>query len=124
MLPKRALRHAVLQRGKEVMASLPKDKKALVILGRPYNTTDPLLNLRLVEKLINLNTLCPFLWIFCRLVDENIFEDYKMMYWPNGQKIMSASRIVRKTRESCTRFTWVISGAAPIRFSLILCVRK
>ena len=87
---------AVLQRGKEVMANLPKDKKALVILGRPYNTTDPLLNLRLVEKLINLNTL-PIPVDFLPLVEENIFKDYKMMYWPNGQKIMSASRIVRKT---------------------------
>jgi predicted nucleotide-binding protein (sugar kinase/HSP70/actin superfamily) len=95
MLHKQNLRNAVLQRGKEVMSNLPKDKKALVILGRPYNTTDPLLNLRLVEKLINLNTL-PIPVDFLPLVDENIFEDYKMMYWPNGQKIMSASRIVRK----------------------------
>ena len=86
---------AVLKRGKEVMASLPKDKKALVILGRPYNTTDPLLNLRLIEKLINLNTL-PIPVDFLPLLEENIFDDYKMMYWPNGQKIMSASRIVRK----------------------------
>jgi predicted CoA-substrate-specific enzyme activase len=86
---------AVLKRGKEVMANLPKDKKALVILGRPYNTTDPLLNLRLVEKLINLNTL-PIPVDFLPLFEENIFDDYKMMYWPNGQKIMSASRIVQK----------------------------
>jgi predicted CoA-substrate-specific enzyme activase len=86
---------AVRQRGKEVMANLPKDKKALVILGRPYNTTDPLLNLRLVEKLINLNTL-PIPVDFLPLLEENIFDDYKMMYWPNGQKIMSASRIVHK----------------------------
>jgi predicted CoA-substrate-specific enzyme activase len=86
---------AVKSRGREVMANLPKDKKALVILGRPYNSTDPLLNLRLVEKLINLNTL-PIPVDFLPLLEENIFEDYKMMYWPNGQKIMSASRIVRK----------------------------
>ena len=86
---------AVKQRGTEVMANLPKERKALVILGRPYNTTDPLLNLRLVEKLINLNTL-PIPVDFLPLQDENIFADYKMMYWPNGQKIMSASRIIRK----------------------------
>ncbi len=86
---------AVQKRGREVMANLPKDKKALVILGRPYNTTDPLLNLRLVEKLINLNTL-PIPVDFLPLLEENIFDDYKMMYWPNGQKIMSASRIVLK----------------------------
>ena len=81
------------------MANLPKDKKALVILGRPYNTTDPLLNLRLVEKLINLNTL-PIPVDFLPLLEENIFDDYKMMYWPNGQKIMSASRIVQEKRQS------------------------
>lgn len=85
----------VIRRGKEVLASLPKDKKVLVLLGRPYNTTDPLLNLRLVEKLINLNTL-PVPVDFLPLSDENIFGDYRMMYWPNGQKIMSASRIIRK----------------------------
>src|SRR5690606_4131267 len=88
---------AVKSRGREVMANLPKDKKALVILGRPYNSTDPLLNLRLVEKLINLNML-PIPVDFLPLLEENIFEDYKMMYWPNGQKIMSASRIVRKNK--------------------------
>lgn len=86
---------AVKQRGREVLANLPGDKKALVILGRQYNTTDPLLNLRLVEKLINLNTL-PIPVDFLPLLEENIFDDYKMMYWPNGQKIMSASRIIRK----------------------------
>lgn len=87
--------NAVISRGKEVMASLPKDKKAIVILGRPYNSTDPLLNLRLVEKLINLNTV-PIPVDFLPLIEENIFDDYKMMYWPNGQKIMLASRIVQK----------------------------
>ncbi|MBK7174127.1 MAG: CoA activase [Bacteroidales bacterium] len=85
----------VIRRGKEVLANLPEDKKVLVLLGRPYNTTDPLLNLRLVEKLINLNTL-PVPVDFLPLLDENIFSDYRMMYWPNGQKIMSASRIIRK----------------------------
>ncbi len=86
---------SVKARGKEVLANLPKDKKVLVILGRPYNSTDPLLNLRLIEKLINLDTL-PVPVDFLPLWEENIFEDYKMMYWPNGQKIMSASRLVRK----------------------------
>jgi predicted CoA-substrate-specific enzyme activase len=85
----------VKQRGREVMANLPVDKKVLVIIGRQYNTTDPLLNLRLVEKLINLNTL-PVPVDFLPLLEENIFDDYKMMYWPNGQKIMAASRIIRK----------------------------
>ncbi|MEN8119642.1 MAG: acyl-CoA dehydratase activase [Bacteroidota bacterium] len=82
-------------RGKEVMNNLPKDKKALVILGRPYNTNDPFLNLRLVEKLINQDTL-PIPVDFLPLHEENIFDDYKTIYWPNSQKILAATRIIHK----------------------------
>ncbi|MBU8891718.1 MAG: hypothetical protein KOO66_03015 [Bacteroidales bacterium] len=88
---------SVAKRGKEVLDNFPKDKKGMVILGRPYNTSDPFLNLRLVEKLINLNTI-PVPIDFLPLNDENIFDDYSMMYWPNGQKILSASRIIRKNK--------------------------
>ena len=87
---------SVLQsRGRVILENLPPDKKAMVILGRPYNTGDPALNLRLVEKLINLDTI-PIPLDFLPLNEENIFGDYKMMYWPNGQKMLSASRLIRK----------------------------
>ncbi len=82
-------------RGVEVMKNLPKDKKIFVILGRPYNTGDPMLNLDLVKKLINLDVY-PIPIDYLPLENENIFGDYPMMYWPNGQKILSASRIIRK----------------------------
>ena len=88
----------VEKRGEEVMRSLPKDKRALVLLGRPYNTGDPLLNLRLVEKLINLNTI-PIPLDYLPLKNENVFDKYKMMYWPNGQKIISAARIIKKSSQ-------------------------
>ncbi len=85
----------VKRRGKEVMANLPKDKESMVVLGRPYNTGDPALNLRLIEKLINLDVM-PIPVDFLPLEQENIFDDYPMMYWPNGQKILKAARIVSK----------------------------
>jgi len=88
----------VQDRGREVLSSLPDDKRAMVIFGRPYNTGDPFLNLRLVEKLINLNTI-PIPIDYLPLKTENIFDDYYMMYWPNGQKILSASRIVQKNNK-------------------------
>ncbi|MFN8135429.1 MAG: acyl-CoA dehydratase activase [Bacteroidales bacterium] len=84
-------------RGRSILDNLPSDKKAMVILGRPYNTGDPALNLRLVEKLINLNTI-PIPLDFLPLQEENIFDDYRMMYWPNGQKILAASRLIRKNK--------------------------
>ncbi len=80
-------------RGKEVLASLPAGKTAAVILGRPYNCGDPALNLRIVEKLINLDVL-PIPVDFLPLDEEAIFGRYPSMYWPNGRKILQASRIV------------------------------
>ena len=94
-LQQTAFENAIQSRGRIILENLPKDKKAMVILGRPYNTGDPALNLRLVEKLINLNTI-PIPVDFLPLNQENIFDDYKMMYWPNGQKILCATRIIRK----------------------------
>lgn len=84
-------------RGKEIMESDPGEGiKKVVILGRPYNTGDPYLNLSLIEKLINLKTL-PIPVDFLPLERENVFDDYPMMYWPNGQKIIAASKLVRKS---------------------------
>ncbi|MBA7641023.1 hypothetical protein ES703_48695 [subsurface metagenome] len=91
----RAFEKRVSALGDEVLSRLPEDKIPLVILGRPYNTGDPELNLRLVEKFINLNVL-PIPLDFLPLEKENIFDEYPMMYWPNGQKVIAASRIIAK----------------------------
>ncbi len=86
---------SVQEKGREVLANLPEDKESVVILGRPYNTGDPELNLRMVEKLINQNVM-PIPIDFLPLHEENVFEDYNMMYWPNGQKIISAVKYIKK----------------------------
>ena len=85
----------VRARGREVLASLPEDKECLVIMGRPYNTGDPALNLRMIEKLINLDVL-PIPMDYLPLEDEHITSDYNRMYWPNGQRILAAARIIGK----------------------------
>ncbi len=91
--------NSLRERGKEILnTDFCKGVRKVVILGRPYNTGDPFLNLGLVEKLINLETL-PVPVDFLPLDDENIFDDYPMMYWPNGRKIISASRIINKSRD-------------------------
>jgi len=88
-----AFERKVENRGREILENLPEGRIAAVILGRPYNTTDPELNLRLVEKLINLDVL-PIPIDFLPLSKENIFNDYSMMYWPNGRNIIAAARII------------------------------
>ncbi len=85
-------------RGHEVLKDLPEGKKSVVIIGRPYNTNDPEMNLHLVEKLINLDVL-PIPIDFLPLSEENIYNDYSMMYWPNGRNILAASRIIARNKD-------------------------
>ncbi len=83
------------QRGREIIANLPEGRQSFVVIGRSYNTSDPALNLNLSEKLRNMNILAIPI-DFLPLKDENIFDTYPMMYWPSGQKILAASRIVAR----------------------------
>ena len=82
---------AVVEKGKLALEQRPKDKEAVVILGRPYNSGDPELNLHIVEKLINMDVV-PIPVDYLPLSEHNPFEDYPMMYWPNGQRIISATK--------------------------------
>lgn len=86
---------ALAVRGAEILNNLPEGKEAMVILGRAYNSGDPELNLRLVEKLITLNVL-PIPLDFLPLGEENIFDDFPNMYWPGGRKILAGARMVAK----------------------------
>lgn len=86
---------SLIQKGEEILNNLPEGRKAMVILGRPYNAGDPELNLRLVEKLISQEVL-PIPLDFLPLGEENVFEDYPNMYWPNGRKLLSGARIIAR----------------------------
>ncbi len=79
--------------GNEVLSKIPGNCKPVVILGRPYNSTDPHLNLGLVEKLLSQNVM-PIPLDMLDLSSYNIFESYRNMYWPNGQKIIAAAQMV------------------------------
>ncbi len=82
-------------RGKNLLENLPKDTRIVVIFGRPYNTGDAALNLRLVKKLLSMNVL-PVPLDFLPIEQENVFNKYPGMYWPNGQRIIAASKYVAK----------------------------
>jgi len=85
-------------KGQEVFKNLNGSIRKVVVLGRSYNTSDPMLNLRLIKKLLNINVL-PIPIDFLPLHNENIFDDYPSMYWPNGQKILKASRIIARQKD-------------------------
>ncbi|MGB2768152.1 MAG: acyl-CoA dehydratase activase [Candidatus Zixiibacteriota bacterium] len=84
-------------RGQEVLQNLREDQKALVIVGRPYNTCDPDLSLNLPKKLADLGVLAiPMDFL---VNDAGIKKDHlPNMYWKYGQKILGSSEILRKQR--------------------------
>jgi len=86
----------LVEYGKKVLNEIPKNCRPVVLLGKPYNTTDSHLNLGLVEKLITQNVM-PIPVDMLDLAPYNIFTNYRNMYWPNGQKIIAASQLVAQT---------------------------
>ncbi len=88
-------RAAMLGRGKEVLASLPAGKPSLVIVSRPYNGCDPGLNLRIPEKLKDMNVLA--IPVDFLPVQPSDSEHMKNMYWRYGQRILSAADFIAKT---------------------------
>jgi len=87
---------SLIEYGRNVFKNIPSNCRPVVLLGRPYNSTDPHLNLGLVEKLIAQNVM-PVPLDMLDLTPYNIFKNYRNMYWPNGQKIIAAAQHVAAT---------------------------
>jgi predicted CoA-substrate-specific enzyme activase len=92
-----AFESRLVEYGKQVLNNIPKDCRPIVILGRPYNTTDPFLNLGLVEKLIG-HGFMPIPLDMLDLHVNEVFGDYRSMYWPNGQRILAATKLVAQDK--------------------------
>ena len=89
-------RERLLERGREVLStSNGKDGRLVVIVGRPYNTGDPGLNLDLPKKLRGLGV-CPIPLDMLPVTDVDITDDFPNMYWKYGQRILRAARFVRE----------------------------
>jgi predicted nucleotide-binding protein (sugar kinase/HSP70/actin superfamily) len=86
----------LVEYGKDVLQNIPKNCRPVVLLGKPYNSGDPHLNIGLIEKLISQNVM-PIPIDMLDLSPYNIFVNYRNMYWPNGQKIIAAAQHVAKT---------------------------
>jgi predicted CoA-substrate-specific enzyme activase len=82
--------------GRDILKRVPENCRPVVLLGRPYNSTDPILNLNLVEKLISQNVM-PIPIDMLDLSPFKIFGNYRNMYWPNGQKMIAAAQLVART---------------------------
>ncbi len=85
------------RRGQEVLARLKPDEKAIVIVGRVYNTCDPEMTLNLPEKLRDLNVLAiPLDFLPLRSLAKEVSSTHPNMYWKSGQKILCAAGMIAK----------------------------
>jgi predicted CoA-substrate-specific enzyme activase len=91
-----AFETSLINYGKDILKRVPENCRPVVLLGRPYNSADPILNLNLVEKLISQNVM-PIPVDMLDLTPYKIFGNYRNMYWPNGQKMIAAAQMVAAT---------------------------
>jgi predicted CoA-substrate-specific enzyme activase len=80
--------------GAETLAALKDTDKAMVIIGRPYNSADPGANLNIHKKLTELGV--HSLPMDMLPVDDNavIDNDLESIYWGYGQKILRTARTI------------------------------
>ncbi|SEP37777.1 acyl-CoA dehydratase activase [Propionispora vibrioides] len=78
----------------KVAESLQKEEKAFIIITRTYNTADPILNMKIPQKLIEMGykvlTLANI-----PAYDYDVSAYYPNMYWPFGQHILAGAKLVR-----------------------------
>ncbi|MHB8845910.1 MAG: acyl-CoA dehydratase activase [Nitrospirota bacterium] len=84
---------AVHELGKEVLGSLKPGERALVLIGRTYNTTDAGMNMNLPAKVRDLGVQA-IPMDFLPLHDAD-HADMDEMYWRSGQKIIAAARALK-----------------------------
>ncbi|HTY81866.1 MAG TPA: acyl-CoA dehydratase activase, partial [Dehalococcoidales bacterium] len=83
------------QRGKEILDNLKPSEKAIVLVGRAYNTYDDAMTLNIPEKLRDLNMLAiPIDFLPLASVAGEVSAFHPNMYWKAGQKILCAGRII------------------------------
>ncbi|MDZ7634659.1 MAG: acyl-CoA dehydratase activase-related protein [Bacteroidales bacterium] len=87
---------SLVEYGREVLANIPSGCRPVIIIGRPYNSADPHLNLNLTEKLLAQDVM-PIPLDMLDLSLSQIYGNYRNMYWPNGQKMIAAAQYVAKT---------------------------
>ncbi|MBN2586233.1 MAG: hypothetical protein JXR55_02975, partial [Candidatus Fermentibacteraceae bacterium] len=88
-------RRRLLELGREALAGLKQHQPAFVIISRPYNGSDPAVNVELPDKLAKLGaSVIPT--DFLDLPMRRTAEIHGNMYWQYGQRILAAALAIRE----------------------------
>ncbi|MHB9133899.1 MAG: acyl-CoA dehydratase activase [Armatimonadota bacterium] len=85
---------AMLERGRRVLAELPKDGLAVVIVSRPYNGCDNGVNMEIPLRFRELGVL-PIPMDMLPLDAENLSSQFPHLSWRYGQKIIATADYIR-----------------------------
>ncbi|OGN99855.1 MAG: hypothetical protein A2Y58_02035, partial [Chloroflexi bacterium RBG_13_51_52] len=87
------------KRGQEILSQLKPDEKAIVLIGRAYNTYDEAMTLNIPEKLRDMNVLAiPLDFLPLQAMSDEIIKAHPNMYWKAGQKILGAARMIAQDK--------------------------
>ncbi|HEY3351631.1 MAG TPA: acyl-CoA dehydratase activase [Polyangia bacterium] len=105
------------EEGERRLAALKAEgKRAIVALGRPYNTFDMGANLGLPQKIADLgHTVVPIDFLAFR--PEELGPQYRNLYWHYGQRIVAAARRIAKD-ESLSAIYFTNFNCGPDSFLL------
>ncbi|MDD5458483.1 MAG: acyl-CoA dehydratase activase [Phycisphaerae bacterium] len=91
-----AFEKSLREKGKEILDNLSDKKRLFVLVSRPYNGCDEAMNLRLPEKLAELDAeVIPMDMLDlgqASLTDSSL---HRSVYWSYGQKILRAAEIIK-----------------------------
>ncbi|MCJ7822719.1 MAG: acyl-CoA dehydratase activase-related protein, partial [Armatimonadetes bacterium] len=82
-------------RGREVVATLGADQRAFIVVGRPYTTFDPAVNMDIGKKIQDLGILAIPLE-FLPVDDEDVTDSWPNAYSRQIQKKLAAARLIRR----------------------------
>ena len=80
------------ENGRKVTSELGADEKAFVIISKTYGVVDPVLNMSIPDKLMEMGYK---VLSFTDLPEADSSAEFPNMYWPFGQHILEAAQIVK-----------------------------
>ena len=91
----KAFNQAVAQRGRAVLAALPADARAVVIVSRPYNGCDNGINMEVPTRFREMGVLpIPMDMLPVEQIDHS--AEFPTLTWRYGQKILSSADLIRE----------------------------
>lgn len=87
-----AFEHRLEDNGRAVTSKLGAEEKAFVIISKTYGVVDPVLNMSIPDKLMDMGYK---VLSFMDLPEADSAAEFPNMYWPFGQHILEAAQIVK-----------------------------